>query len=83
MSKKTRRREESIVNYNALKAKMLLNGVSREEMIKTLGISKSAFFRKMNGTSEFTREEIDVILTKLQLSPDDVMFIFFYKRSVL
>ncbi|MCH3961279.1 MAG: hypothetical protein LKF53_02815 [Solobacterium sp.] len=68
------------MNCNALKAKMLIKNVNADEMISTLGISRSAYFRKMNGTVEFTRDEIESIIKKLSLNSEETMNIFFEKE---
>jgi hypothetical protein len=44
-------------------------------MSDILGISKSAFYRKMNQTSDFTRNEMEIIINTLHL--EDPMSIFF------
>lgn len=49
--------------------------VSIQEMIGVLGISRSAFYRKCNGISEFTQSEIQKIVDYLDLeSPVDIFF---------
>jgi ACT domain-containing protein len=45
------------------------------EMCGKLGISRSAFYRKCNGKSEFTQSEIQTIVNVLQLeSPMGIFF---------
>lgn len=50
-------------------------GVSIDKMCEELGMSRSAFYRKRNGTSEFTMGEIQRIVDVLGL--DSPMGIFF------
>ncbi len=50
-------------------------GVSVENLCEHLGISKSAFYRKKRGATQFTLEEIKKICSLLKL--DTPMEIFF------
>ncbi len=50
-------------------------GISVGEMGKRLGMSRSAFYRKTKGISEFTVSEIQKIIVILGLeSPIDIFF---------
>lgn len=68
------------MNQYALKAVMYEKGISEDDLRNTLGISRSAFYRKKNDITEFTRNEISTIIGALSLSPEQVMSIFFTKR---
>ena len=57
-----------------LKYEIMHKGLTIEEYCKAIGISKSAFYRKCNGTSEFTLGEIRKTLELLEL--DSPMGIF-------
>ena len=58
-----------------LEYEMKKKGVTIEEMCKVIGISRSAFYRKCNGTSEFTQSEIQTIVDYLKLeSPMGIFF---------
>ena len=48
--------------------------VTKGELCQKLGISRSAFYRKTHGVSEFTQKEIQCIIDVLQL--DSPMGIF-------
>ena len=50
-------------------------GFTAEEISNVLGISKSAFYRKMNQTTEFTRNEIEILIKTLEIK--DPVSIFF------
>lgn len=52
-------------------------GFSVCKLCEALGISKSAYYRKCNGGSEFTRDEIERIIRILDISLEDGMKIFF------
>lgn len=50
-------------------------GVAIQDMCKALNMSRSAFYRKCNGTSEFTQGEIQKIVDILDLkSPMGIFF---------
>lgn len=66
------------MNRYALEYEMKLKGVSIKEMCKVLGISRSAFYRKCRGISEFTQGEIKKMIDYLKL--DNPMDIFFTDR---
>ena len=55
-------------------------GKTIADMCSMLGISRSAFYRKCNGISEFTLIEIQRIIDYLNLAFSDVMEIFFTNK---
>lgn len=57
---------------------MSKRNVSIREMCEKLNMSRSAFYRKCNGTSEFTQGEIQKIVDILEL--DSPMGIFFAEK---
>ena len=58
-----------------LEYEMNKRNVTIAEMCKVLGISRSAFYRKCNGISEFTQSEIQAIVDYLKLeSPMGIFF---------
>lgn len=57
---------------------MQKKGISIQKMIDILGMSRSAFYRKCNGISEFTQGEIQKIVDVLELSSP--MGIFFAEK---
>jgi len=63
------------MNTALLEYEMKVRGMKKDELCEKLGISKSAFYRKLNGTSEFTRSEIQNIVDSLGLeSPVPIFF---------
>lgn len=63
------------MNKALLEYKMKLNGKNISDMCKVLGISRSAYYRKCKGTSEFTQSEISKIVQYLNLdSPVEIFF---------
>lgn len=63
------------MNKARLEYEMSIRGVTRTELCNAIGISKSAYYRKCNGTSEFTQGEIQKIVDFLGLeTPMGVFF---------
>ena len=63
------------MNKALLEYKMKERGKSISDMCLMLGISRSAFYRKCKGTSEFTQSEIQKIVDFLNLdSPVEIFF---------
>lgn len=63
------------MNKALLIYEMNKRGISIKMMCKKLGISRSAFYRKCNGITEFTLSEIKVIIDYLELeSPNEIFF---------
>ena len=60
-----------------LKGKMVEHSLRDQDMAKLLGIDSSTFYRKKNGVTEFTREEIKIMKNLLNLSADEIDSIFF------
>ena len=48
--------------------------VSIKKMCEVLGISRSAFYRKCNGITEFTLKEIKIIVDFLELESPEIFF---------
>lgn len=58
-----------------LEYEMKRRNVKKANMCEMLGISRTAFYRKCNGKSEFTQSEIQKIAEYLHL--DNLMDVFF------
>lgn len=61
-----------------LEYEMKRKGVTQEILCKAINMSRSAFYRKCNGMSEFTQGEIQAIVDYLEL--DSPMGIFFKEK---
>lgn len=61
-----------------LEYEMKKRKISQEELYKKIHISRSAFYRKCNGLSEFTQSEIQAIIDFLEL--ESPMGIFFTEK---
>lgn len=66
------------MNAVRLKYEMGMRNVTPAILCEALKISKSAFYRKLNGTSEFTQSEIQKIVDFLGL--DSPVGIFFTEK---
>ncbi len=64
------------MNGRELKAQLIRKGISADQICTALGISRSAWFRKMRGLSQFTVGEIVGLRRELDL--DDALTIFFF-----
>ena len=63
------------MNKVLLENEMNTRGVTIAMMCERLGISRSAFYRKCNGITEFTLSEIQKIVDYLCLeSPNEIFF---------
>lgn len=63
------------MDHIRLEYEMKRKGVSIAELCKALNMSRTAFYRKSRGMSEFNRAEILAIVDYLELStPMDIFF---------
>lgn len=65
------------MNTKELKVQMLRNEKTAEQLCYAIGISKSAWFRKIKGESQFTQKEIAGLKSELNLDDHLVGIIFF------
>jgi len=63
------------ISISRLKAQIILKNYTIKQIAKYLGISASTFYKKLNGKSDFTRGEIERLITILDIT--DPMGIFF------
>ncbi len=62
---------------NLFNAKLAACEVSKMEIATTIGCNEATLYRKMNGKSDFTRNEIQMIRQRLNLSAEEIEAIFF------
>lgn len=60
-----------------LKGKLVENGDTYERLAAALGITSKTLSFKINGQSEFNRDEIQGIIKRYNLSASEVLDIFF------
>lgn len=68
---------DNMTNKNLLKYHMAQRNFKANELSKAIGVAECTFYRKMNGDSDFTRNEIYTIKEKLELSKNEIFEIFF------
>ena len=68
---------QKMFDKNKLKYYALCKNKSTVEIAEALSIDKSTLWRKMSGSSDFSREEVQKIKEFLGLSNDQAMEIFF------
>lgn len=62
------------MNSALLKYQMSIRGKSGKSIEEGLGISHSAFSRKLNGKSEFTCNEIKYLIRELDIENPEAIF---------
>lgn len=62
-------------NERKFKAQLVLNGVSMKELAQKMGINESTLYRKIKQDGSFTRDEINQMISILNI--DDPKEIFF------
>ena len=65
------------MNSKKLKAEMLIHEKTVDDICAVAGFGRSAWFRKINGMSQFTQSEISAISDLLGLDLDKIGEIFF------
>lgn len=68
------------MNANELRGKIAANGMNVQSFCEKNGFNRSTFDRKLNGSVEFNRDEIERIIDGLNLTWEDVHKIFFADR---
>lgn len=72
-----------VVNIDKLKGKMKEKNVTQEKLADSIGVARSTVNRKINqGGYDFSIEEVQMIISLLEISNDEAIEIFFaYKIS--
>lgn len=64
-------------NKDKFRAKMVEKGITIADVANVIGINETTLYRKMNGKSDFSRSEIQILKSLLNMSLDDAESIFF------
>lgn len=64
-------------NRDLFRAKIVANGKTMKDAATAIGCSEASLSRKVNGTSDFTRNEIQLFRKAFGLSSEEVSLIFF------
>ncbi|QRG86348.1 helix-turn-helix domain-containing protein [Bulleidia sp. zg-1006] len=65
------------MNTQVLKGLLVVKGYTYSDISNKLGISLTAFTRKMNGVTQFKQDEIKNISSILNLSDSQIILVFF------
>lgn len=66
-----------MLDKNKLCSKFKYYGLTMEHVAKILGINVATLSRKINGSSDFTRNEIEMLRMRLELTATELQAIFF------
>jgi len=67
-----------MVNINKLKAKMVKNGESVDDLVVKLSISRPTMYRRLKADSDsFTVRDINQLMNVLNLTVDEMLEIFY------
>lgn len=69
------------MNTRALRGEIIENGYTIKEFSAAIGMKPGTLYKKMRQYTEFTRDEIETMISILNLSPERVMNIFFTGRD--
>lgn len=70
------------MNIQKLKSSMVLHGLKNDDLLnllheKGVKISRVTWYKRLNGSTEFTRSEISALAEILQLEEQEIIDIFF------
>lgn len=68
------------MNKDELKAQIVRKNKTANQLCAAIGISRTAWFRKLNGKSQFTLKEVVDIREELDLDDEQTNIIFFNKE---
>ncbi len=68
------------MNALKLKAKMILEEVTIDDVCRELKISRTSWFRKIGGTNQFTLREVAILRGMLKLDQGQTDEIFFERE---
>lgn len=66
-----------MLNVKKFRSVLILKGITYKNIAGLLNINVTTLYRKLNGESDFYRNEIDIIAKHLKLTLEEVEEIFF------
>lgn len=66
-----------MLNKKEFKSAIARYGDRQEDLANALGTTSALLSQRINGKIEFRRNEIEMIIARYNLSPDDIQRIFF------
>ena len=67
-------------NKDKFRAKIIESGMTTSQVANALGVSESTLYRKMNGKSDFSRSEIQILRAELKMNTNEAERVFFAKE---
>lgn len=64
-------------NYKRLKGRIREYYGSQENAAKNLNLSTTALNNKLNGKTQFTSDELFILINEMEVTPDEIKDIFF------
>lgn len=68
------------MNIDKLKRRIIEKGYNMRGFCRAIGMSASSLYRKMRGSREFDRDEIERIIDTLSLTESEIIDIFFNQK---
>lgn len=72
-----------MIATNELKAARIRKGFSQEKLATTINIGKTSYSKRENGIISFSIDEASKIAETLNLSKEEIIYIFFNKKVAL
>lgn len=72
-----RKRGEKMFNEKQFKKKLIDSDLTLKEIAQAIGISETTLYRKIRGITDFSRNEMSIIKSTLNLDTDEFEQIFF------
>lgn len=69
-----------MINTQLLKSKMVLFNDDAKDISKAMNITTASYSAKINNKKEFKASEIEIIINRYNLTPDEIIEIFFKKE---
>ena len=68
-----------MINLRRLKGLRVEHDLTQEEFAERIGMARTNYLKKEKGRENFKQEQIDKIIKELNLTPKEVVEIFFNK----
>lgn len=65
------------MDVKELKAQMIRKDKSVDQLCAAIGISRTSWFRKVGGDTQFTQDELQRLRNELELDDEQTIMIFF------
>ena len=65
------------MNVNLLRSKMALKGHKDRDLGNVLNVKRTHVYKKLKGSVDFSRKDIQIIINEYELTPKEIQEIFF------